>query len=66
LDASVDTTSKRYWRIMVNKASQFKFSDFLISKHAMIDATNEQIFKFKKKIRLLNKSDAMMLERIRD
>jgi hypothetical protein len=31
LDASVDSTSKRYWRIMVNEASQFKISDFFIS-----------------------------------
>jgi hypothetical protein len=46
-DASVDSLSKRYWRIMVNEASQFKISDFFMSKHAMIDTTCEQIFKLK-------------------
>jgi hypothetical protein len=28
-DASVDSTSKTYWRIMVDEASQFKISDLL-------------------------------------
>jgi hypothetical protein len=36
-DASVDSTSKRYRRIMVNEASQFMISDFFIYKHVIID-----------------------------
>jgi hypothetical protein len=53
LDASVDSTSKRYWRIMVDEASQFKISDFIIFKHAMIDAICEQIFKFKQENKIV-------------
>jgi hypothetical protein len=52
-DASVDSTSKRYWQIMVDEASQFKISDFLISKHAMIDATCEEIFNFKQENKIV-------------
>jgi hypothetical protein len=52
-DALVDSTSKRYWRIMVNEASQFKISDFFISKHAMIDTTCEQIFKLKQENKIV-------------
>jgi hypothetical protein len=46
-DALVDSNRKRYWRILVDEASQFKISDFFYSKSAMIEPTCEKIFNLK-------------------
>jgi hypothetical protein len=35
---------KRYWRILVNEASQFQISDFFESKNAVIEPTYEKLF----------------------
>ena len=41
----VEPTKKLYWRIMVDEHTQFKISDFFISKKAMIEPTCEKLFK---------------------
>jgi hypothetical protein len=48
-DSEVDnnSTQKQYWRIMVDEKSQFKISNFFISKKAMIKPTCEKLFKLK-------------------
>jgi hypothetical protein len=43
-DASVESTRKGYWRILVDEASQFKASDFFVTKKDMIKPTCEKLF----------------------
>jgi hypothetical protein len=38
---------KRYWRILVGEASQFKISDFFETKNAKIEPTCENLFNLK-------------------
>jgi hypothetical protein len=45
-DALIDSNrKKRYWRILVDEASQFKISDFFISKNGKIEPTCEKLFR---------------------
>jgi hypothetical protein len=44
-DAFIASSYKRYWRILVDEASQFKISDFFETKNAMIEPTCEKSFK---------------------
>jgi hypothetical protein len=46
-DAFVESSYKRYWRIPVDEASQFKISDFLETKNAMIEPTCEKLLNLK-------------------
>jgi hypothetical protein len=46
-DVFVESSYKRYWRILVDEASQFKISDFFETKNAMIEPTCEILFKLK-------------------
>jgi hypothetical protein len=46
-DVSVESTRKGYWRILVDEASQFKASDFFVTKKDMIEPTCEKLFKWK-------------------
>jgi hypothetical protein len=46
-DVSVESTRKEYWRILVDEASQFKASDFLVTKKDMIERTCEKLFNWK-------------------
>jgi hypothetical protein len=46
-DAFVESSYKRYWRILVDEASQFKISDFFETKNAMIEPTCEKLFNLK-------------------
>jgi hypothetical protein len=41
----VESTRKMYWRIMVDKRTQYKISDFFVSKKAMIEPTCKKLFK---------------------
>jgi len=52
-DASVESSYKKYWRIMVDEASQFKISDFFVSKNAMIEPTCETIFNLKEENKIV-------------
>jgi hypothetical protein len=42
-----NSAQKQYWRIMVDEKSQFKISDFFISKKAMIEHTCEKLLKLR-------------------
>jgi hypothetical protein len=46
-DAFVDSSYKRYWKILVDEASKLKISDFLETKNAMIEPTCEKLFDLK-------------------
>jgi hypothetical protein len=44
---------KRYWRILVDEASQFKISDFFEIKNAMIEPTCEKSFNLKEENKIV-------------
>jgi hypothetical protein len=46
-DAFAESLYKRYWRILVDEASQFKISEFFENKNAMIELTCEKLFNIK-------------------
>jgi hypothetical protein len=46
-DAFVESSYKRYWRILVDEAAQFNISDFFETKNAMIEPTCEKLLKLK-------------------